>query len=284
MKLLNSDIKTREILDWKGIHLLNYQFSACSMKTRIYLNLKKIAFKSHQINLSSGENFSEWFQGINPRSLVPVLIHDGDVHIESNDILEYLEGCFKEVPLIPENMEVKISELLKFEDDLHIDIRNITFKFMVPKLLNKGKSIQPKAKEKATLNGEPDSLDDENRKFWHEYEKYGIKDEAARASLVRVKNALDDLDKNLHKNKYLLGNNISLLDIAWFIYATRIQHANYPLEILHPKVYVWYQRLYKNKTFSNEVKRPFIMRFVIYLYSLILKLRKRSIINFLPNH
>ena len=96
MKLLSSDIKTKEILDWKGVHLLNYQFSACSMKTRIYLNLKKIPFTSHQINLSAGENFSEWFQGINPRSLVPVLIHDGEVHIESNDILEYLEGCYKD--------------------------------------------------------------------------------------------------------------------------------------------------------------------------------------------
>ena len=105
MKLLSSDIKTKEILDWKGVHLLNYQFSACSMKTRIYLNLKKIPFTSHQINLSAGENFSEWFQGINPRSLVPVLIHDGEVHIESNDILEYLEGCYKESPLIPENMD-----------------------------------------------------------------------------------------------------------------------------------------------------------------------------------
>tara|TARA_B100001093_G_scaffold511645_1_gene579942 strand:- start:2901 stop:3026 length:126 start_codon:yes stop_codon:yes gene_type:complete len=38
MKLLNSDIKTREILDWEGIHLLNYQFSACSMKTFFQIN------------------------------------------------------------------------------------------------------------------------------------------------------------------------------------------------------------------------------------------------------
>ena len=281
MKLLSSDIKTKEILDWKGVHLLNYQFSACSMKTRIYLNLKKIPFTSHQINLSAGENFSEWFQGINPRSLVPVLIHDGEVHIESNDILEYLEGCYKESPLIPENMEEKIKELLKFEDNLHVDIRNITFKFLVPRFLNKGKSVQPKAKNKATLNGELDSMDDVNRNFWEHYEKYGITDEDASRSLVRFRTALEDLNDQLEDSPYILGAELSLVDIAWFIYATRIQHANYPLQRLHPNVSGWYERLYANVLFRKEVRRPLIMQFVLYVHSLILRLKGRSIEDFL---
>ena len=281
MKLLSSDIKTKEILDWKGAHLLNYQFSACSMKTRIYLNLKKIPFTSHQINLSAGENFSEWFQGINPRSLVPVLIHDGEVHIESNDILEYLEGCFKESPLIPENMEEKVKELLKFEDNLHVDIRNITFKFLVPRFLNKGKSVQPKAKNKATLNGELDSMDDVNRNFWEHYEKYGITDEDASRSLIRFRTALEDLNDQLEDSPYILGAELSLVDIAWFIYATRIQHANYPLQRLHPNVSGWYERLYANVLFRKEVRRPLIMQFVLYVHSLILRLKGRSIEDFL---
>ena len=281
MKLLSSDIKTKEILDWKGVHLLNYQFSACSMKTRIYLNLKKIPFTSHQINLSAGENFSEWFQGINPRSLVPVLIHDGEVHIESNDILEYLEGCFKEYPLIPENMEEKIKEILKFEDNLHVDIRNITFKFLVPRFLNKGKSVQPKAKNKATLNGELDSMDDVNRNFWEQYEKYGITDEDASRSLIRFRTALEDLNDQLEDSPYILGAELSLVDIAWFIYATRIQHANYPLQRLHPNVFCWYERLYANNLFRKEVKRPLIVQFILYVHSLILRLKGRSIEDFL---
>mgnify|MGYP003318648095 FL=1 len=281
MKLLSSDIKTKEILDWKGVHLLNYQFSACSMKTRIYLNLKKIPFTSHQINLSAGENFSEWFQGINPRSLVPVLIHDGEVHIESNDILEYLEGCFKESPLIPENMEEKVKEILKFEDNLHVDIRNITFKFLVPRFLNKGKSVQPKAKNKATLNGELDSMDDVNRNFWEHYEKYGITDKDASRSLIRFRTALEDLNDQLEDSPYILGADLSLVDIAWFIYATRIQHANYPLQRLHPNVSGWYERLYANVLFRKEVRRPLIMQFVLYIHSLILRLKGRSIEDFL---
>ena len=282
MKLLDSDIKTREILEWKGIHLLNYQFSACSMKTRIYLNLKNIPFKSHQINLSAGENFSQWFQGINPRSLVPVLIHDGDVHIESNDILQYLEGCFENNPLIPADKKMKVSELLSFEDNLHIDIRNITFRFMVPKLLNKGKKAKPKSNDKATLNGETDPLDDANRNFWKEYEEFGIKDEDVTESLSKMNSALKNIDSILNGNEYILGSNLSVIDIAWFIYVTRIQHANYPLQERHPNVYEWYKRLYKNKKFKDEVQIPLIMKLVINLYALFLKIKGRGITNFLP--
>jgi|TARA_X000001036_G_scaffold269277_1_gene249995 glutathione S-transferase len=282
MKLLDSDIKTREILEWKGIHLLNYQFSACSMKTRIYLNLKNIPFKSHQINLSAGENFSQWFQGINPRSLVPVLIHDGDVHIESNDILQYLEGCFENNPLIPADKKMKVSELLSFEDNLHIDIRNITFRFMVPKLLNKGKKAKPKSNDKATLNGEADPLDDVNRNFWKEYEEFGIKDEDVTESLSKMNSALKNIDSILNGNEYILGSNLSVIDIAWFIYVTRIQHANYPLQERHPNVYEWYKRLYKNKKFKDEVQIPLIMKLVINLYALFLKIKGRGITNFLP--
>ena len=283
MKLLDSDIKTREILAWKGIHLLNNQFSACSMKTRIYLNLKNIPFKSHQIDLSTGENFSQWFQGINPRSLVPVLIHDGDVHIESNDILQYLEGCFKNNPLIPLDKKTQVSELLSFEDDLHLDIRNITFRFMVPKLLNKGKKAKPKSNDKATLNGEADPLDDANRNFWQEYEEFGIKDEDVKESLIKMNAALKNIDSILNENDYILGSNLSVIDIAWFIYVTRIQHASYPVQDIHPNVYEWYKRLYKNKKFKDEVQIPWIMKLVIYLYALVLKIKGRGITNFLPN-
>ena len=244
--------------------------------------MKNIPFKSHQINLSAGENFSQWFQGINPRSLVPVLIHDGDVHIESNDILQYLEGCFENNPLIPADKKMKVSELLSFEDNLHIDIRNITFRFMVPKLLNKGKKAKPKSNDKATLNGEADPLDDVNRNFWKEYEEFGIKDEDVTESLSKMNSALKNIDSILNGNEYILGSNLSVIDIAWFIYVTRIQHANYPLQDRHPNVYEWYKRLYKNKKFKDEVQIPLIMKLVINLYALFLKIKGRGITNFLP--
>ena len=42
VQLVDSDIKTREVLDWKGVHLLHFFLSSCSQKLRIFLNLKGI--------------------------------------------------------------------------------------------------------------------------------------------------------------------------------------------------------------------------------------------------
>ena len=94
VQLVDGDIKTREVLDWKGVHVLHFMGSSCSQKLRIFLNLKGIEWQSHIVDLFTNENFRPWFLGINPRGLVPVLVHDGAVHIESNDIIAYLERAF----------------------------------------------------------------------------------------------------------------------------------------------------------------------------------------------
>jgi glutathione S-transferase len=70
------------------------------------------------------------FLGINPRGLVPVLVHDGVVHIESNDIIQYLEQKFPTPKLIPAGHENKIAALLRHEDDLHLDLRTLSFRFV----------------------------------------------------------------------------------------------------------------------------------------------------------
>ena len=102
--------------------------------------------------------------------MVPVLVDDGEVHIESNDILNYLDNKFPTVSLIPADKEEEINQMMIEENDLHLDIRNVTFKFLVPKFLNNVK-IQEKSQSKATLHGNEDSEDDANRKFWENYKK-----------------------------------------------------------------------------------------------------------------
>ena len=41
------------------------------------MNFKRITWESHPIDLSTGENYSQYYLGINPRGLVPTLVHNG---------------------------------------------------------------------------------------------------------------------------------------------------------------------------------------------------------------
>jgi len=47
VQLADGDIKTREVLDWKGVHVLHFMGSSCSQKLRVFLNLKGIPWQSH---------------------------------------------------------------------------------------------------------------------------------------------------------------------------------------------------------------------------------------------
>ncbi len=261
-QLIKDEIRTKEVLEWKGIHLLHFSNSSCSQKTRIFLNLKGIEWVSHPVNLATDENYSDWFLGINPRALVPVLVDDGEVHIESNDILKYLEKKFPEPSLIPNESIELISTLLNEEDDLHIDMRNISFRFLFGNKARKKKtsSIEKLEEDSGTIQGKEDSHKIKELTFFKDFNEEGITDEAVIQSVSKFKKLYDNFESNLSKQPYLLGVQISLLDIAWFIYTHRLFLSGYPFKKLHPKVLEWYKHLLNKKEFSKEVKEPIILK------------------------
>ena len=256
VKLLSEDILTREVLEWEGLHLFHFWGSSCSQKTRICLNLKDIKWNSHIIDLGIGENYTDYYLGINPRGLVPTLVIDGEVHIESNDIITLLDERFPNIPLIPEGSETEISKLLEQEDELHLDLRTITFRFTQPR----GK--EPRSKEtlqkyrdggSGTVLGEADGDKEREISFWETVAEIGITDDAVRTSVGRFKAKLEELDHSLAKKINLLGETVTVFDVAWVIYVNRLVRCGYPLERLHPNVDRWFWLLRNRQEFDNEL-------------------------------
>ena len=75
------------VLELKGIHLYHADRSNCAARARLLLEEKDSAWISHRIDLDKKENISEEFFGINPKGVVPTLVHDGTVMTKANDIL-----------------------------------------------------------------------------------------------------------------------------------------------------------------------------------------------------
>jgi glutathione S-transferase len=259
VQLVDSDIKTREVLGWKGVHVLHFAGSSCSQKLRIFLNLKGIAWESHLVNLPANENFTPWFLGINPRGLVPVLVHDGAVHIESNDIISYLEKTFPEPRLVPAGHENEVGALLRHEDDLHLDFRTLSFRFVFDRP-GPPKSAQALVSYAANGSGTVQGLQDREKavqiEFWQRAARDGFTDQAARASAQRFRTEFEALDRRLAAQPYLMGETLSVLDIAWFIYANRLSLAGYPMARLHPRVAAWLAKLAARPEFAKEVAVP----------------------------
>ena len=257
-RLLDEDIKTWEVLDWQGVHLLHFAGSACSQKTRIFLNVKGIDWVPHPVNLATQQNYTPWFLGINPRGLVPVLVHDGAVHIESNDILAYLDQVFPAPQLIPDVPRQETLGLLREEDDLHLDLRALTMRFVMPKFLasKKPDSLSTYERTLGTVGGVPDPRKEIELALWRDYARQGISDEAATAAARKFQKAYGALEARLQGQPYLMGESLSLIDIAWFIYTHRLSDAGYPFKRLHPVMHRWYLALLEREEFSQEVQAP----------------------------
>ena len=259
VKLADEDIRTREVLDWRGLHVLHMPLSSCSQKLRIFLALKGLEWESHEINLMTNENLSEWFLGINPRGLLPVLVDDGDVHIESNDIIAYLEKKYPEPKLIPAGLEDQVDALLKHENDLHLDLRALSFLFVFnpPDAPKSSEELERYANAgSGTVNGEKDDRKEIEIGFWKTFAAEGITDAVAREAAEKFRAAFTELDDRLVNSPYLLGDTLSVLDIAWFIYSNRLVLAGYPLARLHPRLGSWFERLSDRPEFAGEIALP----------------------------
>jgi glutathione S-transferase len=260
VQLLESDIRTREVLSWAGIHVFHAHFSSCSQKLRMYLNCKRIEWISHPIDLGRIENLSPFYLGINPRGLVPCLVQDGAVHIESNDIILHLERAFPQPRLIPEGSESRIQQLLQHEDALHLDMRSVTFRFLMPPAPRA--RMSPEALTRyantgsGTVQGKKDPQIAREISYWEVFETNGISDEAVRQSVQRLKSAFADINRTLEKSPFIHGSALSVVDIAWFVYVHRLTLSGYPLQRLHASLNEWYWRLAQMSEIARELAVP----------------------------
>ena len=81
------------------IELYHASMSVCSEKVRMALAEKGLEFKSHFMNLREGHQQTPDYIKLNPNAVVPTLVHDGNVIIESAVINEYIAEVFPGTPL-----------------------------------------------------------------------------------------------------------------------------------------------------------------------------------------
>src|SRR5262245_49880934 len=74
--------------------------SVCSIKARLALAEKGVAFESRLMTLR-GDQFDTAYMKLNPNAVVPTIVHDGTVIIESTVIMHYADEAFPGPTLMP---------------------------------------------------------------------------------------------------------------------------------------------------------------------------------------
>lgn len=83
------------------MQLYDFFRSGTSHRLRIALNFKGLTYETLPVDLRTEEHLTAAYAAIHPQRLLPALNVDGTILIQSPAILEWLEECYPEPPLLP---------------------------------------------------------------------------------------------------------------------------------------------------------------------------------------
>lgn len=87
--------------------LYNFFRSGTSHRLRIALNLKGLKYEYLPVDLRTEQHLKPAFKALNPQGLVPALVDEGRVLIQSPAIIEWLEERHPEPALLPSSPEAR---------------------------------------------------------------------------------------------------------------------------------------------------------------------------------
>jgi glutathione S-transferase len=83
------------------LELYHHGSSVCAAKVRFALAEKGVEWQGHYLDILKGDQFDPAYMKLNPKAVVPTLVHDRKVIVESTVICEYLDEIFPDPPLQP---------------------------------------------------------------------------------------------------------------------------------------------------------------------------------------
>ncbi len=233
--------------------LYHTYLSVCAQKTRLALEEKHVHWESQYVNLQRGEHQTAQYLKLNPKGVVPTLVHDDKVVRESNIIIEYLDEVQPDPPLRPDTPYARAMMHLwmKRLDDGHHDVATAT--------LSQGIVFRhwylargPEEVEKR-INDIPDPVKRERRR---DVMYNGVKAREFGVALTMWKKLFQDMEAALNENEWLVGRHYTLADLAWVPYLVRIDHLSL-LDLLekYPRIRRWYERVRERPAFEAAIEK-----------------------------
>ncbi|MEM7610749.1 MAG: glutathione S-transferase family protein [Pseudomonadota bacterium] len=225
---------SQEAKGLRGLHLYHFKDSNCSQRCRIALEAKRLPWRSHHIDISQKENLAPAYVEINPNGVVPTLVHDGVVMLESNDIIDYLDERFRLPPLMPddEREQDMVRHLMLASTRAQSAIKVLSHEH----LFSARREFAAAEADTLVAQGGNQAL----AEFLHDYaengERWSVRLAAAESE---IDSRLEDLETRLLDTAgWLSGVQFGLADISWVVNYHRLQRCGYTFADF-PQVLAW---------------------------------------------
>lgn len=205
--------------------LLLYDFgnSVCCQKVRITLRAKGLEWRAIPVNLFTAEQYDPKYLKLNPKGVVPTLVHDGKPVIESTLICEYIDETFPRPPkLIPADpwRQSRMRLWSKFVDEGLFDgVTELSFSAMFRERM---RTMPEEIRQKRFRNvGDPRRTD----RFKSTYE-LGVQSPFVLHAVAAYERAFKLLEQTLADTggPWILGADPSLADINLMPFAARLDY------------------------------------------------------------
>lgn len=236
---------TPELKELEGLHLWHGGLSNCSQRCRIALSELNLEYEGTIVNLQAAEHATEAFHRINPNGVVPVLVHDGTVIINSVDIIAYLDENFGDGGLRPAALDSEISACLERCDKSQLALKYCTFEF----LFQHGPKPSDETFQQLMSGLQSEWLRDFHTEYRAGFSRERIHDMVGRAhqDFLFCESLLED------GREFMAGDRFTLADIAWMPNFHRFDLLRWPLES-YPKSYAWFQRVSQRPCYKEALE------------------------------
>ncbi len=226
--------------------------SVCAQKVRIALAEKGLQATEHLMTLR-GDQFDPAYMRINPNAVVPTLIHDGNVIVESSVILYYIDEAFPDKPLMPRAplARAKVRLFNKLVDEyVHDACIILTFGTAFRPVLLR---LTPEERE-AQFSRSPIKKRAEIKR---DVVAHGLDSEFMHESVETHEKLLHWIDDAMRSGgPYLAGDAFSLADVAVIPYVLRLELVGLArLWDRYPAVGGWWQRVRARPSVEQQTLR-----------------------------
>ncbi len=271
-----TDSKSPLLPRLRGMHLFGFDGAPCSQRVSFVLAEKGLrrartvrwnstanadcdaapgTYVFRPVSLVRKEHLSPEYAMLQPNMVVPALVHEGVLHNESMDIIDYLEERWPAPRLLPEAPDALAltHELIKLGKELHVSVRYVSFHWGLGRLGRIGKQHEKIIGDLERKNSPERLLD-----FYRRYNDNAIDEATFLTHLRALEASWGAQEQRLRSDNrpFLTGGQFTRADVMWAIKVLRIYECGYPFANNFPALHAWYQRVSARPGFQQGVLAP----------------------------